>query len=162
VPTNETIANNPPPPPSVPPDPSTWRKVFADAVKIIPIVGEPLAAWILDPQIGGLVARWLLVGAAALLIYPLVLVLAVSWLLQSSWFPKQLKDYAGHEVRQAFSVGDEVRLMNEDEQKRLDYYQFVDMREAVSSNQIFTLRIQPVPTSCDSPSHGGNHLQRPE
>ena len=124
-------------------DISPWRKAFADAAKQIPIIGEPLATLILDPQIGGLVARSLLGAAAALLIYPLVLVLAVSWLLQSSWFPKELKNYVGREVRQAFSVGDEARLINEDEQKRLDYYQFVDMRESVSSNQTFTLRIQP-------------------
>lgn len=124
-------------------DTPPWRKLLAESLKGLPLVGPPLAVMVLDARVGASVTQLLLLLAGALLIYPLALVLLVCWLLQSSWFPDSWRQFYAQEVRQAFRVDAAALEMTNRDHQRLDYFQLIEMRKPASPPQGFTLRVKP-------------------
>ena len=132
-------ALEPPTPTAQTPSSAAGRKLLAELIKFVPVIGPPLAAAVADAAIGPIALRLLPALLWTLLVYPLALVLAVCWLLQSSWFPTTLRQYYVQQVRSGFKVEDAAREISNWDNQHLDYFQVVEMNKSTSDPQTFTL-----------------------
>lgn len=135
----------PAPPPPQPPSPevSPWRKALAALVKSIHLVGPPLAILIEHPQLGPLVLRWLALLLALLVLYPLLVVLSVSWTLQLKVLPDEARVAYANTVRRAFRVEESARKISDSDNQRLDYFQSFEFREAAVMPQSISFMTKP-------------------
>ncbi len=123
--------------------PPPWRKLLAALLKLIPLIGSPLAEMVLDSRVGAVVGALVLFATWALLIYPLIVVLAVCWALQADWFPDGWRQHYVWQVRQGFRVDQAAKDLSSLDHQRLDYFQLIEMRKPAMTPQAFTLRIKP-------------------
>ncbi|OWQ90282.1 hypothetical protein CDN99_12980 [Roseateles aquatilis] len=115
-----------------------WR-VLAFLLGFVPLAGKQLAEAIKDEKLRALF--WPVVTSAVLLVlvYPFVVLLAVTALMQWEYMPQPMRARIALQVREAFQTDTLAKQSN----GRLDYYQVIDFHKPLASTRPVRLHALP-------------------